>query len=133
ATDVLLDLNSASVLTGNLQIVYSAFASDPGQTNGGVFLSSNRGQSWNLMAGGVGDPLIQSTNNAPFVPVPVTPPSDTPNGGKGRIVLARPELTGDPLQDVQYQGWLYALDITSTNNARQGGGGLLNGLYLTKD
>ncbi len=131
ATDVVLDLNSASVLTGNLQIVYSAFTAEP-QPNQNVYFSSNRGQTWSPMLGGVGDPLIQSTNNVPTVPVPVTGPSDTPNGTKGRIVLARPELTGDPLQDIQYQGWLYALVITGGGPGQQGGG-LLNGLYLTKD
>ena len=42
------------------------------------------------MAGGVGDPLIQDADVDPTVPVQVTNLGPTPNGAKGRIVLAKP-------------------------------------------
>src|SRR5262249_50508686 len=68
------------------------------------------------------------------VPVPVTPGA-TPNGAKARIVLAKPDLTGvflpdgtytgNPVQDLLYEGWLYAGVMTPS--------GHLDGLYLTKD
>ena len=32
----------------------------------------------------------------------------TPNGAIGRIVLAKPALTGNTAENLHYQGWLYA-------------------------
>ncbi len=120
ATDVVLDGNSASAQSGNLQNLFAAFQGD------GVYFSSNRGQTLNIMAGGVGDPLIQDTNTAPNKkPIAVAPPSSTPNGAGGRIVLAHPALTGDVSKDLAYQTWLYAAVATPTGD--------LQGLYLTKD
>ena len=55
ATDVVLDPASGHRSTrpsGNLQIVYAAFRGE------GVFISPNQGQVWNLMTGGIGNPLI---------------------------------------------------------------------------
>ena len=60
ATSVVLDQDSGIVLDpttgtdvqGNLQIVYAGIE---GQ---GVYMSTNQGQSWTLMSGGVGNPLI---------------------------------------------------------------------------
>jgi subtilisin-like proprotein convertase family protein len=121
ATDVLLAADSGTSQTKNLQVV---FAGLQGQ---GVFLSPNQGQTWQPMAGGVGDPLILDTDNQtiPFPSVPVAAPTDTPNGNKGRIVLAAPPfLTGDPLKDKLFEGWLYAAVVSGNG---------LNGLYLTKD
>ena len=43
--------------TGNVNIVYAAF------DGSGVYISPNRGQVSNQMAGGVGDPLIQTTSH----------------------------------------------------------------------
>jgi subtilisin-like proprotein convertase family protein len=127
ATDVVLDPNSGfpdaqGRPTGNLQIIYAGFRGE------GVFLSPNRGQVWNQMLGGIGKPLMSDGDQRfplPGDPIPVTAPSDTPSGAKGRIVLAKPELTGDPLQDLLYQGWLYAVVMETT--------GRFNGLYITKD
>jgi subtilisin-like proprotein convertase family protein len=124
ATDVTLDLNSGvfnavSNPTGNLQILYAAMR---GQ---GVFLSPNRGQTWNLMAGSAGDPLIVDRTNSVPTAVVVNNNTNTPNGAKGRIVLAKPALTGNPLEDTQYEGWLYA--------AVAGVDGKLDGIYMTKD
>jgi len=118
ATDVVLDPNSGNGAPGgNLQILYVAFRGE------GVFISPNRGQVLTLMTGGVGDPLIQDsvTNN----PINVAAPPDTPNGAKGRIVLAKPALTGDPAADLVYEGWLYAVVVNTDSST--------NGLYLTKD
>src|SRR5262249_10879931 len=56
--------------------------------------------------------------------IPVTA-SGTPNGAKGRIVLATPALSGSRAEDLTYQGWLYAYVATT--------GGTTDGLYMTKD
>ena len=120
ATDVELAQNSGTGAPGgNLQQVFAALRGD------GVYFSPNRGQVWTKMAGGVGNPLIQDGDKDPSTPIPVTAPVDTPNGPKGRIVLAVPQLTGDPKQDIQYQGWLYATVVTTNDH--------LDGVYLTKD
>ena len=53
ATDLVLDPASATgAPDGNLQIIYAAFRGD------GVYISPNRGQVWNQMTGGIGNPLI---------------------------------------------------------------------------
>ena len=124
ATDIVFDPNSGVVdsftnPTGNIRTLYAAFLGD------GVYLSPNQGGIWNQLTGGVGDPLIQDATSAGSPPIAVANPPDTPNGGKGRIVLAKPALTGDPNIDIQYQTWLYAAASTPD--------GQLNGLYLTKD
>lgn len=128
ATDVLLDPGSGPIdavanPTGNLQVVYAAFRGD------GVYISPNKGQVWSQMLGGVGNPLEQdpATNNTP---VPVLNQGATPNGAKGRIVLAKPELipSSEPnaaLKNLIYQGWLFA--YVATPNDFQ------DGLYVTKD
>ena len=100
ATDVVLDPDSGTVLNpdtdttvqGNLQVVYA------GIRGVGVFMSPNQGQVWNLMTGGVGNPLIVNDFNAPATNVnPATGP--TPNGAEGRIVLAVPNATGNAAED----------------------------------
>jgi DNA-binding beta-propeller fold protein YncE/subtilisin-like proprotein convertase family protein len=138
ASDVLLDQNSGTgVQGGNLQIIYGAFM---GQ---GVYSSPDRGQTWNLMAGTTGDPLIQDFDFTPTSAVGVGSVNgaysagDTPNGPKARIILAKPALTGNPLEDILYEGWLYAAVIstptivTADNQLVQGGH--LDGLFVTKD
>src|SRR5206468_4030650 len=54
----------------------------------------------------------------------------TPNGAKGRIVLAAPALSGvststNRIIDLGLQGWLYAVVVTPNDH--------FDGLYLTKD
>ncbi|MGA2704845.1 MAG: VCBS repeat-containing protein, partial [Isosphaeraceae bacterium] len=126
ATDVVLDADSGTVLdpttgtevSGNLQIVYAAIE---GQ---GVYISPNQGQVWNLMAGGVGNPLIVDRLNGKNTNVnPLTSPS--PNGAEGRIVLAVPQPSGTADEDGIYSGWLYAAVSTPS--------GGFDGLFLTKD
>ena len=126
ATDVMLDPTSGTVdaftnPTGNLQRVFA------GIRGSGVWQSTSEGRlgSWSLMTGGVGKPRVQDLDVAPTVPVQVTNQGPTPNGAKGRIVLAKPFLTGDPRQDFMYQGWLYAAVVTPNDR--------LDGVYLTKD
>lgn len=128
ATDVLFDPASGTPSltnpTGNLQIVYAAIQ---GQ---GVFLSSAQGLGWNLMAGGVGDPLIQDGQTYLGHPITVANLGVNPNGANGRIVLAKPALvpSTDPSaaqKNLLYEGWLYAAVVTTS--------GSLGGLYLTKD
>ncbi|HEX2971488.1 MAG TPA: proprotein convertase P-domain-containing protein, partial [Tepidisphaeraceae bacterium] len=130
ATDVVLDANSGyydvyDSATGNLQVIYGAFRGE------GVLRSPNRGQVWLPMPGGMGVPTIRDVDNLPgsMPAVPLASASSTPNGAKGRIVLAKPALTGDPVQDLLYQGWLYAAVVA----ASPGREGLFDGLYVTKD
>ena len=129
ASDVTLDYNSATINavsnpTGNVNVIYAAFPSH------GVYISPNRGQVLNLMAGGAVDPLIYDTTTSAPHAVPVNNGGNYPGlTGTGKIVLAKPAplpSTGN-LSDVQnnlYEGWLYAA-VSSNGN--------LNGLYLTKD
>jgi subtilisin-like proprotein convertase family protein len=130
-TDVILDYNSATIdavtnPTGNVNIIYAAF---PGQ---GVFISPNRGQVLNRMAGGNVDPLIIDTTNGRQVQVPVNNGSNAPTGiggGSSRIVLATPAplpstAPNADVENVLYEGWVYAA-VTI--------GGSLDGVYLTKD
>src|SRR5262249_35758166 len=59
------------------------------------------------------------------VAIPVGNTGINPGGANGRIVLAAPALTGNPLQDTLQEGWLYALVVTTGDH--------LQGLYMTKD
>lgn len=130
ATDIQLDLNSAVVNavsnpTGNVNTIYVAFEG----AGGGVYVSPNRGQTLNLMAGNNFDPLIRDPNWVPSPAIIVA--NGTFPSNPGRIVLARPALLpatsalNDALNTV-YEGWLYAAV------AQPDGNGLL-GLYMTKD
>ncbi len=129
ATDVTLAptsgvVDAVSNPTGNLQIVYAAIAGV------GVYISPNEGTVWNLMAGGVGDPLTQNADAHPSVPVPVANDGISPNGGFGRIALAVPALVpssqpNSNIQNIEYSGWLYAAVVNTA--------GSFQGLYLTKD
>lgn len=127
ATSVVLDYSSATIdaisnPTGNVNIIYAAF---PGS---GVYISPNRGQVLNLMAGGNVDPLIfEATNNQV---VPVLNGANAPVGQAftGNIILAKPAPlpASDPRADVEnilYEGWLYAV-VTN---------GFSDQVYLTKD
>ena len=97
ATDVVLDLNNPNPTSGNVDTIFAAIR---GQ---GVYRSPNRGQTFNLMTGTIGDPLIQNGDPPLASPVPVGVSSigflannTTPNflGGNssatGKIVLAKP-------------------------------------------
>src|SRR5262249_53089574 len=77
-TDLVFAPSTGDANTGNLRLAYAAWQGK------GVYISSNAGSGWNLMAGGVGDPLIRDfiANTA----IPVSAPPSTPNGAKGRIV-----------------------------------------------
>ena len=128
ATDIVFDLNSAVVdafgRPGNIQVLYAAFRGD------GVYTSPDFGTVWNILPGGRGNPLLLDIATGAAVPVgnpaaPISGDAAAPNGANGRILLAKPEPTGNPVQDVLYQGWLYAAVI--------GPGGNLAGLYQTKD
>src|SRR5262249_45127314 len=52
-------------------------------------------------------------------------PPTSPTANAGRILLAAPVKTNNPLQDLNYQGWIYATVVTV--------GGDLRGLYMSKD
>ncbi|MDG3008110.1 Ig-like domain-containing protein [Paludisphaera mucosa] len=119
ATDVVLDPTSdtGGGTDPNLQVLYAAFRGD------GVYISPNRGQVWNILAGGVGNPLVVDTFDRRSVAV--ANPGVNPNGAHGRIALVKPDLTGVPLADQLYAGWLYAA-VANTD-------GSLFGLFMTKD
>ena len=128
ATDVTLDQDSGTIISpdtdtavqGNLQVVFA------GISGLGVYMSPNQGQVWNLMAGGVGNPLI--VNNYIYTsPAPNVNPIAglTPNGPEGRIVLSVPDATGNAAEDAIYEGWLYAA-VAATD-------GSFYGLFMTKD
>ncbi len=120
ATDLTLDPASGTGSpNGNLQIVQAAIQGV------GVFMSANEGQTWQLMAGNVGNPLIVNTGTSKNVNPSDLGSEQTPNGPNGRIVLAKPALTGDPAKDALYEGWLYAAVATPDSH--------LKGLYVTKD
>ncbi len=122
ATDLVFAAGSAGT-DGQLQLLYGAFR------NEGVFISPNRGATWNLLTGGQGNPLRRDADQAAGTgpaEIPVDAPAGTPNGAKGRITLAVPTfITGDPLRNNEYQGWLYALVSTV--------GDRFDGLYVSKD
>ncbi len=124
ATSVVLDQDSGAVInnangttsSGNLQIVYA------GLKGVGVEMSPNQGELWNVMNGGVGNPLIVNTlTDANVNPIAGL----TPNNPEGNIVLGVPEATGLAAEDPIYEGWLYAAVATP-------GGGFF-GLFETKD
>ncbi|MDB5309789.1 MAG: Phage neck protein, partial [Gemmataceae bacterium] len=121
ATDIVLAAGSAGS-TGNLQILYAAFQGD------GIYIANPAyvATSMSPLTGTPGGNGSFIDGDLPTQPrVPIAGPVKFPNGSKGRIVLAAPALTGVPLEDINYQGWLYALVITA--------GSSLDGLYLTKD
>ncbi len=136
ASDVLLDygsgvVNAISNPTGNVDIIYAAIRED------GVYVSPNRGGQWNKMDGGFGNLLLRDSNALPEPATVVNPPGGTPSGPKGRILLAKPHsscqeyvVQCNPVQDIQYQTWLYALVVTPDDPPP---GGFLDGLYVTKD
>src|SRR5262249_47535166 len=80
----------------------------------GVYFTSNLDSAdpaFELMDRAAGRPFMLNLDPppGPTGPVPVDPPTDTPNGAKGRIVLAAPALVpGDALANNYYQRWLYA-------------------------
>jgi subtilisin-like proprotein convertase family protein len=113
ATDVVLD-------PVNTEVLYAAFRGE------GVFISSNRGAQWLLTAAATNNNQMRDTD--PFgnaVTIPIGAARASPNGPKGRISLAKPHLTGDPVFDREFQGRLFA--VVSTPNS------LLDGVYVTSD
>ncbi len=134
ATSVVLDYSSGTgVAGGNLQNVFA------GIQGVGIFSSTNEGQTWNLMGGQVGDPLIIDTSRPAVTPVGVENrpalPNPTPNaiqgGGGGRITLAKPTPPpgSSPAEILNLQGWLYAAVVSTTGDFV----GVGVGLWMTKD
>jgi subtilisin-like proprotein convertase family protein len=119
ASDIILDPNSKSPSTGNIDIIYAAF---PGI---GVFISTNQGQTLTLMVGEAGKDALITGPGFPAQPTAVGNAGVSPNGIGGTIILAKPALTGNAAVDLLYQDWLYAAVETA--------GGTFAGLYVTKD
>ncbi len=122
-TDVTLVPQSVDPTNGTLANLYVA-VEGTGST-GGVWFSSNHGQSFSHQTGGAGNANNADRDRGGNPAVPVTPPAATPNGANGRIELAVPFATGIVRQDIDYINWVYALVATP--------GGAFNGLYLSKD
>lgn len=136
-SDIILAGGSFDATNGNLQIMYAAF------NNEGVYMTTNAPTAaWNsltIMQGGQGLPGRQNTfywyttplqtNTPPPAPFPAglgIPPmvnNPTPNGLSGRVLLAAPGRSDRNLDNLVYQGWLYAFVSGGTNP----------GLYVTKD
>jgi hypothetical protein len=133
ATSVALDLYSGTKdangnATGSAQTIYVAFGNDP--ANNGVYRSTNFGNSFTLMSGGAGIPVLQNVNTNPTATVGVTNNAATPNGTNGRIILAKPSLVPSTnpnalVENQLYEGWVFAL-VVNTNDT-------INGFYVTKD
>ena len=86
-------------------------------------MSPNQGQVWNLMTGGIGNPLIVNDFITGTNVNPVNDP--TPNGADGRIVLAVPAPTGNAAEDAD-------LRRLALRRRRHPAGGF-DGLFVTKD
>ncbi|MBL8865622.1 MAG: proprotein convertase P-domain-containing protein, partial [Planctomycetia bacterium] len=124
ASDVVLSLGSIprSGTSKNAEILYGAFQGE------GVYITTSApvAASMQQMTGGIGNPNIRTIdNNNKEVEVLVSAPAGTPNGAKGRIVLAAPVFEDTDLENSFYQGWLYAFVATTQ--------GATDGLYVTKD
>jgi hypothetical protein len=115
-TDLVFVPSSGDANTGNLRLAYASWEGK------GVYISPNGGSGWTQLVGKVGNPLIRDPANNP---IPVADPPDSPNGDKGRIVLATPALSGFKDQDLSYQGWVYAYVMNTDGNT--------NGFYVSKD
>ena len=119
---IVLDPSTDTNVKGNLQIAYAAIY---GQ---GIYMTTNQGQNWTLMNGGVGNPLIINLrlgSNANVNPNVNNVNNPNPNTTPGKVVLSVPTPTGNAVQDAIYEGFLYAAVAT------QAGG--FYGLFVTKD
>ena len=77
-----------------------------------------------LMNGAGGLPSTADIN-AVGTPVVTVQNNPSPSGNQGRIAIAAPALTNDPLRNSFYKDWLYAVVITPN--------GGIAGVYQTKD
>jgi subtilisin-like proprotein convertase family protein len=108
ATDVALAAGSADPVSGNLTILYAAIQ---GQ---GIFFTDQATATTDMQPanGGRGTPLVR--NGATNAEILVANNPSPLFSGAGRISLAVPALTNDPLQNSFYSGWVYAL-VSSGN------------------
>ena len=125
ATDVALSYGSAGS-NGNLLVLYGALR-DSNLARGGVYFTPQAPGAAAGMArrdGGIGTGVVvQRVGNVQEqVPVAVGP---APGDVGGRITLATVPLTGNPLNDSFFSGWVYA--VVSNPN------GTLDDLYQSKD
>jgi subtilisin-like proprotein convertase family protein len=123
ASDVVLSAGSADA-TGNLQVLYGAIE---GQ---GVYITRSAPTAFGmiLLGGNQGNGIRRDVDVTPTTPPAITINNDNVNpsqAGSGRIDLGVPALTGNPLKDTLYEGWIYAVVNT--------GGGAFGGLYVSKD
>jgi subtilisin-like proprotein convertase family protein len=113
ATDIVLAAASAGSGGGNLTILYAAFRGDAVYRT----TSALTAVSMDKLPGTDGFPTRRNTDTSPDTEVTISAGA-APAGSP--ILLAAPGLMNQPLEDTNYQGWLYAL-----------GGG--DKLYMTKD
>ena len=111
ATDILLDPNSKSPTTGNLDSLYVAFSNPIAFTNNppylytgpvGVYVSTNQGQTLQPYTGELGKNPLLVTPGFPATPIPVANSTTvTPNNvNSAYIVLAKPALTGNTAENL---------------------------------
>jgi subtilisin-like proprotein convertase family protein len=127
ATDVVLvPASQDPAFPHNLRNLYVGIQSTDAN-GGGVWFTSSAfsGNSYSRLNGGQGNALIRQGDFGQNQTIPVAAPLQTPNGAKGRIILAVPPATGQRALDLYYQNWVYALVATT--------GGGLDGLYVSKD
>lgn len=121
-TDLVLQTTATDPTSGAVRLLYAAF----GGSTSGVYISSNQGNSWTLMAGNEGNPQLRDATAGNDPQITIAAPTSLPNAGANeRIKLAIPDATNSPLENLLYQGWVYAMVVNST--------GALAGLYVTKD
>jgi subtilisin-like proprotein convertase family protein len=122
ATDIVLGAGSAALGNGNLQILYAAFRGEGVYRANPAYIASTMVLLTGLPSGNGsfidGDDPKQTR-------IPIAAPATSPTGPKGRVLLATPTLTNNPLKDLQYQGWIYATVVTVGDD--------LDGLYMSKD
>jgi subtilisin-like proprotein convertase family protein len=120
ATDIAFSNNITDAGSGLLTNLYAGFRGE------GVYLTTAAPFAGNmsLLTGQEGNQLFRDEDSGGQAQIQFNT-NPTPTGANGRIVLATPELTNNPLFNQLYEDWVYAVVVTA--------GGNLQGVYMSKD
>jgi subtilisin-like proprotein convertase family protein len=120
ATDIAFANNITDAGSGLLTNLYAGFRGE------GVFLTTAAPFAGNmsLLTGQQGNQLFRDEDSPGQAQIQFNT-NPTPTGANGRIVLATPALTNNPLFNKLYENWLYAVVVTA--------GGNLQGIFMSKD